>query len=99
VFAFPSVNETFGLSVAEAAIAGLPVVANGLPVLREVLSTGAGEPAALFVDGGDAAGFARALADIVDNPALAEKLAASGRQLAERYSPAAMCFAYEKLLS
>jgi glycosyltransferase involved in cell wall biosynthesis len=99
VFAFPSTNETFGLSVAEAAIAGLPVVANGLPVLREVLSTGTGEPAALFVDGGDAAGFAKALADIVDNPALAQKLAASGRQLADRYSPTAMCFAYEKLLS
>jgi glycosyltransferase involved in cell wall biosynthesis len=98
VFAFPSTNETFGLAVAEAAIAGLPVVANGLPVLREVLSTSAGEPAALFVDGGDAAGFAKALADIVDNPALAQKLAASGRQLAERYSPAAMCFAYEELL-
>jgi glycosyltransferase involved in cell wall biosynthesis len=99
VFAFPSTSETFGLSVAEAAIAGMPVVANGLPVLREVLVTGAGEPAALFVDGGDAAGFSRALADIVDNPALAEKLAASGRELAERYSPAAMCFAYEKLLA
>jgi glycosyltransferase involved in cell wall biosynthesis len=98
VFVFPSTNETFGLAVAEAAIAGLPVVANGLPVLREVLSTGTGEPAALFVDSGDAAGFAKALADIVDNPDLARRLATSGRQLADRYSPAAMCFAYEKLL-
>lgn len=98
VFAFPSTNETFGLSVAEAAIAGLPVVANGLSVLREVLSTNTGEPAALFVEKGDAAGFAQALADVVDNPSLARQLASSGRQLAERYSPAAMCFAYEKLL-
>jgi hypothetical protein len=39
------------------------------------------------------------LADIVDNPALARQLADSGRQLAERYSPAAMCCAYEQLLA
>lgn len=98
VFAFPSTNETFGLSVAEAAVAGLPVVANDLSVLREVLSTSAGEPAALFVEKGDAAGFAKALADVVDDQALAERLASSGRQLADRYSPAAMCRAYENLL-
>ncbi|MGN6144507.1 MAG: glycosyltransferase family 4 protein [Mesorhizobium sp.] len=99
VFAFPSVNETFGLSVAEAAIAGLPVVANGLPVLREVLSTASGEPAALFVDGGDAAGFAAALEETARTPGLADKLSENGRRLAERYSPAAMCLAYEKLLA
>jgi len=98
VFAFPSVNETFGLSVAEAAIAGLPVVANGLPVLREVLATENREPAALFVDGGDAAGFAGALAAVLETPGLAEKLASNGKRLAERYSPAAMCLAYERLL-
>ena len=98
VFAFPSINETFGLSVAEAAIAGLPVVANGLPVLREVLSTASGEPAALFVDGGDAAGFAAALEETARTPGLADKLSENGRRLAERYSPAAMCLAYERLL-
>jgi glycosyltransferase involved in cell wall biosynthesis len=98
VFAFPSVNETFGLSAAEAAIAGLPVVANGLPVLREVLTTDSREPAALFVEDGDAGGFAEALAAMRETPGLAEKLASNGRLLAERYSPAAMCLAYENLL-
>jgi glycosyltransferase involved in cell wall biosynthesis len=99
VFAFASTSETFGLSVAEAAIAGLPIVANGLPVLREVLSTEDGEPAALFVENGDAAGFAEALARVAETPGLAERLAANGRQLAKRYSPAAMCLAYENLLA
>lgn len=99
VFAFPSVNETFGLSAAEAAIAGLPVVANGLPVLREVLSAESSQPAALFVEDGDAAGFAHALAETRQAPGLAERLAANGRRLADRYSPAAMCLAYEKLLA
>src|SRR4029078_9057909 len=39
VFVFPSTTETFGLSVVEAAIAGLPIISSDLPVLREVLST------------------------------------------------------------
>lgn len=99
VFAFPSVNETFGLSAAEAAIAGLPVVANSLPVLREVLSGESSEPAALFVESADAAGFALALSETRQTPGLAERLAANGRLLADRYSPAAMCLAYEKLLA
>ena len=97
-YVFPSVNETFGLAVAEAAIAGLPVVANGLPVLREVLSTENGEPAALFADDADAAEIARALGHLMRKPDLARRLADLGRGLAGRYSPAAMCGGYERLL-
>lgn len=97
-YVFPSVNETFGLAVAEAAIAGLPIVANGLPVLREVLSGDNGEPAALFVDSADAKSIAAALATIRDEAELAEKLSATGRSLARRYSPMTMCVGYENLL-
>jgi glycosyltransferase involved in cell wall biosynthesis len=97
-YVFPSMNETFGLAVAEAAIAGLPVVANGLPVLREVLSTDRGEPVALFAEGADAAEIARALGDLMRKPDLARRLAGLGRGLAERYSPSAMCGGYERLL-
>ncbi|MGF9566478.1 glycosyltransferase family 4 protein [Neorhizobium sp. JUb45] len=43
IYVFPSVWETFGLAGVEATMAGLPVVAADLAVLREVLSTG--EPA------------------------------------------------------
>jgi glycosyltransferase involved in cell wall biosynthesis len=93
------VNETFGLAVAEAAIAGLPVVANGLPVLREVLSTEAGEPAALFAEDADPAEIARALGDLMDKPDLARRLADRGRGLAGRYSPSVMCGGYERLLA
>lgn len=97
-YVFPSVNETFGLAAAEAAIAGLPVIANGLPVLREVLRTQQGEPAALFAERPDAATIARALADLMKQPDLASRLGATGRDLEARYSPAAMCGGYEKLL-
>ena len=38
VFVFPSQAESFGLAAVEAAQAGIPVVANDLRVLREVLS-------------------------------------------------------------
>ncbi|MGN6463887.1 MAG: glycosyltransferase family 4 protein [Rhizobiaceae bacterium] len=97
-YVFPSINETFGLAVAEAAIAGLPVVANGLPVLREVLSTEAGEPAALFAENADTAEIARALNELMHKPDLARRLADLGRGLAGRYSPSAMCGGYERLL-
>jgi glycosyltransferase involved in cell wall biosynthesis len=98
-YVFPSVNETFGLAVVEAAITGLPVVANGLPVLREVLSTDEGAAAALFAESADAASIARALGDLMQKPDLALRLAGLGRGLAGRYSPSAMCGGYERLLA
>jgi glycosyltransferase involved in cell wall biosynthesis len=71
VFVFPSRAETFGLAAVEAAHAGIPVVANDLPVLREVLSY-QGEPAAVFVDASDtamlAAAVSRVLGDTVRSP-------------------------------
>lgn len=98
VFAFPSTNETFGLAVAEAAIAGVPVVANDLRVLREVLVTSTGETAAVFAVAADRAAFTQAIADVLQDKALATRLSAAGRQLAQRYAPAAMSNAYEALL-
>src|SRR3984885_16256629 len=41
LFVFPSTRETFGLAAVEAAMAGLPMVAADLAVLREVLATSA----------------------------------------------------------
>ena len=96
-YAFSSTTETFGLAAVEAAIAGLPVVAGDLPVLREVLTTDEGEPAALFVRT-DADGIAGGLAEIFADPALAASLATAGRQLRTHYAPETMCAAYEALL-
>lgn len=96
-YAFSSTTETFGLAAVEAAISGLPVVCSDLAVLREVLTTGDGAAAALFV-AADAAGIGGGLAEIIAEPALAASLAAAGRRLKELYSPAAMCAGYEALL-
>lgn len=94
VFAFPSRNETFGLSAAEAAIAGLPIVANGIPVLREVL----GE-AALFADAAQPAELTASLTRVMTEPGLAPKLSAAGRALAVKYAPPTMCLRYDELLA
>lgn len=93
LYVFPSRNETFGLAVAEAAMVGLPVVANGIPVLREVL----GE-AALFVEASQPAQLAEAVRQVMSQPDLASRLAAKGRALSGRYAPATMCRRYEELL-
>lgn len=97
VFVFPSRSETFGLAVVEAAQAGVPVVANHLPVLEDVLSHD-GRPCALFVDVDDQVAFAAAVDRLLHDPALAGELTARGRRLRERFPVDAMVDAYEALL-
>lgn len=99
IYVFPSRMESFGLSVAEAAIAGLPIVASGLDVLREVLSTTTGEPAAVFTETTDMEGVAAAIVRLRDDPALATRIALAGRRLAEKYSPQAMADGYAGLVA
>ncbi len=97
VFVFPSLAETFGLAAVEAANAGVPVVANDLPVLREVLSDN-GEPAAVFVDASDAIAFAAAIASVIDDPALRERLRQRALGLQTQYSVDAMVDDYVRIL-
>lgn len=98
VFAFPSRSETFGLAAVEAAIAGLPVVASDLAVLREVLIDEHGQPAALFAKPDDAEGFSRAIGELLSQPHLAERIKCSGRSLADKYDPDQMAAGYAALL-
>lgn len=93
LYAFGSRTETFGLAVVEAAIAGLPVVANGIPVLREVLGS-----AAIYADAENPLELAIAMRRVMDEPDLAAKLTDAGRALANKYAPATMCAGYEALL-
>lgn len=84
VFVFPSLAETFGLAAAEAAQAGVPVVANALPILEEVLAVDE-QPCALFVNADDTAAFAAAARRIIEEPDLAATLTVRGRRLATRF--------------
>ena len=83
VLAFPSTKEGWGLAVLEAMSAGLPVVASDLPVFREFLSPGQD---ALLVPVDDAPALATALAAVLDDPELADRLRLAARATCERFS-------------
>lgn len=78
VFCAPSLGrESFGIILAESMAAGTPVVCSDLPGYREAAADGA-----VFVPAGDEAAVARALLDLLADPARAEELVARGRQRA-----------------
>jgi glycosyltransferase involved in cell wall biosynthesis len=74
VLAHPSRYEGFGLQVAEAMACGVPVVCSNAGSLPEV----AGD-AAILLPPDDAHGFAREIARVLTDPALAADLARRGR--------------------
>jgi len=78
-FAFPSVNEGWGLVVLEAMAAGLPVVATDIPVFREYLHDGVDS---LLVAPGDVPALAAALATVMEDAATRSRLAAAGESVA-----------------
>jgi glycosyltransferase involved in cell wall biosynthesis len=75
VLAFPSLYEGFGFPILEAMAAGCPVVTSGAGAMKEV----AGD-AARFVDPADARGIADGLLEVLDDPGLADRLRAAGRE-------------------
>jgi glycosyltransferase involved in cell wall biosynthesis len=81
VFAFPSLDEGFGIPVLEAMAHGTPVVASDRPSLREV----AGD-AALLIDAQDVDRIEEALARVIDNPDLASDLSSRGLARAKQFS-------------
>ena len=91
LFVFPSTWETFGLAAVEALMAGLPIVASDLPVLREVLSAD-GNAAAAFAPPFDTTAWARAIASS------AQPSPATRDAIAQRYSVKRMIDAYAALL-
>jgi glycosyltransferase involved in cell wall biosynthesis len=75
VFAFPSLYEGFGLPPLEAMAAGVPVVATDGGAVPEVVGD-----AALLVPVGDEAALAGALARVLDDDSLRNRLVAAGAE-------------------
>jgi glycosyltransferase involved in cell wall biosynthesis len=80
-FVYPSVYEGFGLPVLEAMTRGVPVVASNTSSLPEVIGD-----AALGVNPRSIREIAAAIESLCTDVDLAERLAAAGRQRAERFS-------------
>lgn len=83
VFASPATGqESFGIVLVEAMAAGVPVVATDIPGYREVVRDGVD---GLLVAPGDAAALAEGLGRILDDPALAARLASAGEERASAF--------------
>jgi glycosyltransferase involved in cell wall biosynthesis len=77
IFAFPSLDEGFGMPVLEAMTAGAAVLASNSSALPEVVGD-----AGILVDPEDLAGLAQGLRDLTEKQELREELAVRGLQRA-----------------
>jgi alpha-maltose-1-phosphate synthase len=83
MLAFPGEIDSFGYAILEAMAAGLPVVASSQGAVPELVDDGV---TGLLVPPHDDDAFARALQELVDEPARAKALGAAGRlRLLERF--------------
>ena len=81
----PSRQEPFGNTAVEALLSSRPVVASNVQGLREIVRDGVD---GLLVPADDAAALATAVGRLLDDPALAGRLAAAGAVAAQsRFSP------------
>lgn len=95
IFAFPSAAESFGLALAEAMSAGLPVLAyrscRGASSLVEHGGSG------LLVEEG-AASLAQGLEQLIKDPALRIRLGRAGHEAMKSYAPERVWIQWEQLL-
>ncbi len=78
VFVLASYHEGYGMVLAEALAAGLPVVSTAAGAIPETVPAGAG----LLVPPGDAAALSRALSQMIGQPGLRRSMSAAARAAA-----------------
>jgi glycosyltransferase involved in cell wall biosynthesis len=95
VFCLPSRNESFPLTVVEAMLAGLPVVATDVGSVSEAVLEG---ETGLLVPRDDPHALANALRRLIDDPPLRASMGLRGRELAlERFTAEQMVAGFERL--
>lgn len=92
LFASPSLYEPFGLAVAEAARAGLPLVLSDIPSFRELWDN-----AAVFVPPRDPPALADAINQVANDPAKRRALGQAARERSTRLSSGAQASAMADL--
>jgi len=79
IFAFPSLDEGFGMPVLEAMAAGVPVIAGNRSALPEICRNATGEDVALLVDPASDEELAGAIQLMTTNEDLRHRLTAAGK--------------------
>jgi phosphatidylinositol alpha-mannosyltransferase len=95
VFCAPALGgESFGVVLLEAMAAGAAVVASSIDGYTNVATH---QRNALLVPPGDHSGFANAISEVLESPALAGRLRVGGQEQADRYSIDRLAERYEEL--
>ena len=95
VFVLPSRFEAFPLTILEAMLAGIPVVATDVGSVAEAVVDGS---TGLLVPPGDAVALASAIARLRDDPGLRQRMGERGRRRAlDLFTDASMAARYEAL--
>ncbi|MHC2995249.1 MAG: glycosyltransferase family 4 protein [Candidatus Atribacteria bacterium] len=81
LFVAPTKHESFGLTIAEAMAAGLPVVSTLTTAIPEVVENGA---TGILVPWNDVDALAKAISTLLDNPEMAKSMGEAGRKRVER---------------
>jgi glycosyltransferase involved in cell wall biosynthesis len=95
IFVLPSRHEGLPLSIVEAMLAGLPVVATNVGSVAEAVLDGT---TGYVVPPEDTVALSRALQDLAEDPARRERMGAAGRARAlEHFTASRMAAMYENL--
>ena len=81
IFVLPSVDEGFGLAVIEAMAAGKPVVASNSGGIKEIITDGR---SGILIPPGDYGALAKAVINLIDDPAKARRIGIFARKTAEK---------------
>ena len=96
VFALTSRYEGFGNVLVEAMACGVPVVATSSPGTRDIVDDGVD---GLLVEHHEPAAVAAALARVLQDPALRQRMSAAARQKADTYRTEVVVGAYDRALA